>query len=50
MSDELIVRTWMTSVPPRGRGWVRSLKIKTLKLAATHPLPRGDTDRLQVRG
>ena len=33
--------TWTGSVPPRGSGWVRSLR-------RTHPLPRGGTDPVQV--
>src|ERR1051325_450108 len=38
----------MESVPPRGSGWVRSVKIGFPGLR-THPLPRGGTDSIQVR-
>src|SRR6185436_1155623 len=38
----------MESVPPRGSGWVRSLKL-TVKRLPTHPLPRGGTDSIQAR-
>jgi len=39
----------MESVPPRGSGWVRSLKIHERPKLRTHPLPRGGTDCLPTR-
>ena len=39
----------LVSVPPRGSGWVRSVRSISDHRLRTHPLPRGGTDSMTLR-
>ena len=47
--QHLRTQNWIGSVPPRGSGWVRSLILPLSFRLRTDPLPRGGTDRFQLR-
>jgi hypothetical protein len=46
---KLVFGLWLEAVPPRGSGWVRSLKTNRQHRLRTHPLPRGGTDCFQPK-